>query len=491
MSASTTRACRSRETDRVPLDQPETETVGPIYRLTEKQLEMRSRLRGEKIGAETVRYFLAYGGSRSGKTFFILLELLIRALLAPGSRHLVLRRDAVACKSMIGGDTLPKVYRMHCPELAEEWSYGEHYNKTEGRFILPNKSEIVLAGLNDRNIDRILGSEYASIYICEASEIGYASFETVLSRLAQVVQRRVDHREIGRLFQRVFVDLNPTTSAHWTYRLWVDGVEPETERPLPRPEQYAYVVANPVDNAENLDPAYIESLDNLSPALRRRFRDGSYQADAPDALFKRGWIRRKMQDYPEMRRIVVALDPAATARAGSSETGIVVAGIDINRMCYVLADLSDRLRPEEWARRAVAAYREWEADCIVGEVNNGGDMIEAAVRAAEVADGVEHHLRARYKEVRATRGKVIRAEPITGLYEQGRVYHCGEFVRLEDQMCSVTLDFDAKQEGWSPDRMDALVWALTELHGPMTKRASRVSTRPEPRGRAADGWMGA
>jgi hypothetical protein len=152
---------------------------------------------------------------------------------------------------------------------------------------------------------------------------------------------------------------------------------------------------------------------------------------------------------------VVAIDPAATSEEDSDETGIVVAGeIPSDPPHYdVLEDASDIYTPDEWAKTAVRLYYQWEADRIVGEANNGGDMIEAVLRH------VDPNLS--YKKVTATRGKAVRAEPISALYEQHRVHHVGVLGSLEDQMVT----WNPKTDDKSPDRVDALVWALTELSG--------------------------
>jgi predicted phage terminase large subunit-like protein len=158
---------------------------------------------------------------------------------------------------------------------------------------------------------------------------------------------------------------------------------------------------------------------------------------------------------PELTRIVVAIDPAVSSDEHADETGIVVAGKNAEGHGYVLADLSGRYTPTEWARAAVAAYRTHKADRIVAEVNNGGEMVEATLRIVD--PGVA------FTAVHAARGKVARAEPVAALYEQGRVHHLGAFPALEDQMCAFVHDFDRAAAGYSPDRVDALVWALTEL----------------------------
>ncbi len=161
------------------------------------------------------------------------------------------------------------------------------------------------------------------------------------------------------------------------------------------------------------------------------------------------------RNLPDLVRIVVAIDPATTSGEEADETGIIVAGKDANGHGYVLADSSGRYPPTEWARIAIALYRRHKADRIVAEVNNGGDMVEATIRMVDP--------NVSYAAVHATRGKIVRAEPIAALYEQGRGHHVGAFEALESQMCAFTTDFDRASAGYSPDRVDALVWAFTEL----------------------------
>ena len=155
-----------------------------------------------------------------------------------------------------------------------------------------------------------------------------------------------------------------------------------------------------------------------------------------------------------MTRVVVAIDPAVTSGDEADETGIVVAGKDKNGHGYVLADISGRYPPTEWARLAITAYATHRADRIVAEVNNGGDMVGATLRMVDPNVAFA---------VRASRGKVVRAEPVAALYQQGRVHHIGTFPQLEDQMTNFTSDIDRAAAGYSPDRVDALVWAFSEL----------------------------
>ena len=211
------------------------------------------------------------------------------------------------------------------------------------------------------------------------------------------------------------------------------------------------------ENRANLAPAFINEIIRRYAGTRlgRQELQAEMLDDAPGALWKRDRIEEtRVAKAPQLTRIVVAIDPAATSGEDADETGILACGLGVDGHGYVLDDLSGRMKPDEWARRAVGAYKSHEADRIVAEVNNGGEMVEATVRTVD--ENVP------FKAVHASRGKVIRAEPVSALYEQGRVHHVGAFPTLEDQMCAFAADFD-RSRGGSPDRLDALVWALTEL----------------------------
>jgi phage terminase large subunit-like protein len=188
-------------------------------------------------------------------------------------------------------------------------------------------------------------------------------------------------------------------------------------------------------------------------------RHAEVRDDVLGALWSRALIEQMRwpvnKPVPGLIRIVVAIDPAVSSDEDSDETGIIVAGKDDNGHGYVLADLSGRYPPTEWARAAIAAYRQHKADRIVAEVNNGGEMVEATLRMLDP--------NVSYAAVRASRGKVIRAEPVAALYEQFRIHHLGAFPQLEDQMCGFSSDFDRRTAGYSLDRVDALVWTFTEL----------------------------
>jgi phage terminase large subunit-like protein len=206
------------------------------------------------------------------------------------------------------------------------------------------------------------------------------------------------------------------------------------------------------DNAANLDPILLAELIAKygGTTLGRQELEGEILTDVPGALWRREIIEAlRRPQAPELVRIVVAIDPSATSSESSDEAGIVVAGVDQRGDGWVLADYSLRASPIEWARTAVDAFHVHKADRVVAETNNGGEMVAQILRTLDPTIA--------YRGVTASRGKQTRAEPISALYEQGRVRHAGTFEHLEDQMCQW-------QPGdKSPDRMDALVWALTDL----------------------------
>jgi len=186
--------------------------------------------------------------------------------------------------------------------------------------------------------------------------------------------------------------------------------------------------------------------------LGRQELEAEWLDDVPGALWQRSQIdATRVKVAPDLARVVVAIDPAVTSGEDSDETGIVVCARGVDGRGYVLADRSCRLTPDGWARRASTAYAQFSGDRVIAEVNNGGDLVERVIRT------VDRQLP--YKAVRASRGKLTRAEPIAALYEQGKMSHVGAFPELEDQLCQYTPD---GYEG-SPDRLDALVWGFTEL----------------------------
>lgn len=235
-----------------------------------------------------------------------------------------------------------------------------------------------------------------------------------------------------------------------------------------------------LDNAANLAKNTIKQLYDRygNTRLGRQELEGEILGDIPGALWSPSMVedtRIRTDDLPEeLERVIVAVDPAASSEEGADEHGIVVVGMardpDGYARGYVLEDASLRGRPEEWAKAAVRMYRKWSADRIIAEKNNGGEMVESVIKSVDRSVPV--------KLVHASRGKVVRAEPISALYEQGRIHHVGMFDKLEDQMFSFSVDLVRNSSEGSPDRVDALVWGLTELFDKITARSRRRGSGP-------------
>ena len=209
------------------------------------------------------------------------------------------------------------------------------------------------------------------------------------------------------------------------------------------------------DNADNLSPHVLKQLTDRYAGTRlgRQELDAELLLDTEGALWSREQLDKlRVKSVPELTRTIIAIDPAMSCTANSDETGIVAAARGSDGKLYVLSDWSGRFAPDAWAERAIMLYNDMRAQMIVAEVNAGGELVERILRqkAPQVL----------FKPVRALRNKVERALPIAALYEQGRVHHVGSLALLEDQMCRFTSENKSSE---SPDRVDALVWALTEL----------------------------
>lgn len=417
-----------------------------------------------RLLASAASNIMLRGGSRSGKTFILCRAIVQRAINAPGSRHVIFRLRFNHAKTSIWADTMPKVIKLCFPALRVR------FDKTDFYVELPNGSQIWIAGLDDKErVEKILGAEYATLYFNESSQIPWGSIETAMSRLAQNVTLAPEiAAATGRthLALKAYFDCNPPSKLHWSYQLFRAKVRPGTKEALPNPDDYAEMKINPDDNRDNLPPKYFEILDSMSAAKRLRFKDGEWASEVNGALWSLedrtaedgrtmpGLDTLRVADAPEMRRVVVAVDPSGTKGDGGGDNiGIVVAGLGVDGHGYVFEDATCQLSPEGWGRRVVDRFHRWEGDRVVGEANYGGDMVRSTVQASDKSIP--------YRDVKATRGKVVRAEPISALYEQGRVHHVGHFPDLEDQMCNFTAN--GYVGDGSPDRADALVWALTEL----------------------------
>lgn len=406
---------------------------------------------------------LIASGSRSGKTFILIWAIITIALRFPGSRHLVARKHFNHVKGSIWMDTLPKVLSICFPELKGLVKF----NNVDFFLILPNGSEIWCAGLDDKDrVDKILGREYMTIFFNECSEISYDSYTTVKSRLAQSCSYLNDQGQIVWGKNMCFLDENPTSSKHWSKVLFIDKIDPESRAKVKDPTRYAFTYIHPSENTENINKDYIEMLENLPPAKRKRFLDGQFSDGSQNALWDYNCINlARVTNRPHLIRIVVSIDPAVTATDKSDETGIVVRGLGVDRHLYILDDRTGTYKPEEWAARAIEVYDHWNADLIVGEVNNGGDLVEAVIR--QVRANVS------YKKVHATKNKYTRAEPVASLMNMTppKDHIVGELPDLEEEMCN----WEGKTGEASPNRIDASVWGAFELMPDLNPQKQAVS----------------
>lgn len=418
------------------------------FQLTDKQKEQVRK------AASPARHILGYGGSRSGKTFGFCYCVANRALMAPESRHLIARLHNIDVRQAVLLDTWPNMMRKAFPNVDYE------VNRSDQFVRFDNDSEVWFLGLDDKErIEKILGKEYVTIYPNETSQIAYETILTLRTRLAQNV-KKVNGKQMAL---KAYYDLNPTVRSHWSFQEFIEGINPANQQKLPEGSR-AFVQMNPMDNP-NLPKEYLEELDTLPERHRTRFKEGNYLSEVPGTLWPVDGIDAvRVAEAEELTRIVIGVDPSGSDGTGGDIQGIVAVGRGVDSKGYVLEDLSCRLSPAGWARRAVDAYYRWEADCIVAESNYGGAMVESTIK------GIDPNVNV--KLVRASRGKHVRAEPVAALYEkkvngngdvvkEPQVHHVGRFPLMEEQMSAFTTS--GYQGSGSPDRVDALVWALTEL----------------------------
>lgn len=444
-------------------------------KLTARQQEAQAILSGPAT------HLMLFGGSRSGKTFLLVRNVVMRALKAPKSRHAILRFRFNAIKGSVIFDTFPKVMELAFP--------GVHFdiNKTDWFAQFENGSQIWFGGLDDKErTEKILGMEFVTIYLNEASQIPQNSRDIAVTRLAQQVNQEIKGKAPVALRPRMYYDANPPSKVHWTYRLFIEKRDPDTKAGVSNPMDYASFQINPADNVENVSAGYLDTLKNLSQRLQKRFLRGEFADATPNQLFHEEDIDKwRVVDgvLPELVRVVVAVDPSGSDDVDNVDNdaiGIVVAGIGTDGNAYVLEDCTVKAGPGTWGRVATSAYERHSADVVVAEINYGGAMVKQTIQVARP--------RTNYKTVSASRGKVVRAEPFSALYEQGKVRHVGQFNELEDELCAFsTLGYMGDQ---SPNRADALIWALAELFPGLVRATKAEKPKTEHhRVSHAQAWM--
>lgn len=427
-------------------------------KLTKKQEEAQERIAGDAT------HSLLVGGSRSGKTFLYVRNIVMRALKAPGSRHGMFRFRMNHIIASIYLDTFPKVMKICYPGV--EWERHEQ----EKYCTIGDGSEIWFAGLDDKDrTEKVLGMEFATLYFNECSQIPYSSVCIARTRLCQKVEQKIVNKSSSLLKLRAYYDANPPPKNHWTYRQFIEKVDPDTRTPLLNPSDYVAFFINPEDNKDNLSPEYMAQLDALPPKMRKRFRDGQFADATPNALFPDENIDKwRVIDgrVPDFVRVVVAVDPSGSGdidNADNDEIGIIVVALGVDGNAYLIEDDTVKAGPATWGRVATSAYERHSGDCIIGEINFGGAMVQQTIQVARP--------RTPFKPVTASRGKVVRAEPFSALYEEGKVRHVGRFVELENELAGFSTN--GYTGGKSPNRADALIWGLAELFPSIVKGAQK------------------
>lgn len=378
-------------------------------------------------------------------------------------------------------DTFPKVMRLCWPKVEYDLNRSDQYATFE------NGSEFWFGGLDDaERVEKILGNEYVTMAFNECSQIPWNSRNMAITRLAQRVEYKLQGLLPGILPLKAFYDENPPDKGHWSYRLFKLKIDPESKASLPDPDNYACMRINPVDNLQNVGEEYLKTLQSLSGRMQKRFLEGEFREAAPNALFTEELFDKwRVIDsvLPDMLRIIIAVDPSGSDDSDNidnDEIGIVVAGLGMDGNAYVLEDLTCKAGPKTWGSVATTAFDRHRADLIVGEVNYGGAMVKAVIHSARPNTP--------FKAVTASRGKAVRAEPISSLVELGKIRFVGYFASLEDELCAFTTYGYMGER--SPNRADAFVWAMSELFPGMTK-PEPIVTKPlrDIQPRHSESWM--
>lgn len=417
-----------------------------IFHFSEKYIPLFRRPKG-------VRYFIVTGGRGSGKSYAIATAESDEIVNLPVNQNILYLRQ-----------TLTSAHISIIPEFMEKiglLGYDSH--------VFPKKQEIVNLETGSQIYFRGIQSSKGS------NEANLKSIPNIGTVIVDEAQELVDEAAFDRIDlslrsaeirNTVILSLNPTDETLWICRRFFDerGIAEDFNGIDPRYPDTCYIHTTWEDNKNNLSPAFIQLAQSCkveNPEKYKNIFEGFFKREKIDALWKRSSMiepYRISHSTVDFERLVIGVDPAVTSADTSDLTGIVAAGSARNPKTgeleyYVLDDRSLKASPNEWAKAVIALYVDLDADRVVVETNNGGDLVSSLLRNIDPSVSLT--------AVRATRGKILRAEPIAALYERGLVHHVGRFGELEMQMCSFTGDPKEK----SPDRLDALVWALTELAG--------------------------
>lgn len=413
------------------------------------------------------KYCLLYGPSGSAKSFTTLLVIYLRAMAAPGSRHMVFRDTRQNCEQTLFDKTLHEVLDKVFPGAKQQKGFS--ISLSDLSVTLPNGSMIFFNGLDENRGDKVLGDEFATIWFNECNAFAYKQVSQLFSRLRQNITM-VDG---DKLKNKMFFDCNPRWFTDWDYRAFIEKVNPATGDSWEQPDEWQALFMDTIHNQSNLSDDYIPSLKLGTPEDVQRYFTGYWSNSSANSLFTpdkindariakpkksgRDMTARETLDHLKalgisIKQVGVFGDPAVTANKNSDETGICVAAVDDEDHAYILADYSTKDVPDVVCQIIVDAYHEWGASMIVMEKNQGGLWLDAALRKIWKAAPLSF-----VDANRTTGGKQSRAEPVSAQYSRGVVHHVGSFQKLEEQMTQ----FGNKGASKSPDRMDAMVWAVT------------------------------
>jgi len=424
------------------------------FQLTKKQIQAIGLI------SSGAMHIMLYGGSRSAKTFTLIRSIIYRALIAPNSRHLIARFRFNHIKSSVVYDTFPKVMQLCFPDLEY------NLNKSDWFVELPNGSQIWFTGLDDKErTEKILGNEYATIFLNECSQLSYHTRNLLRTRLAQKCPY-IKAGEIKYLRLKMFYDENPPAKGHWTYKLFIEKREPLERLALKNPDNYISLLMNPVDNQENLLDDYLEEFSNYPKRMRDRFYLGLFADETENALWNNTILDKsrvdKIPEGVEIIRVVIAVDPSGASdnpEENNDDIGIGVVYLGSDKIAYVMEDLTLQASPARWGEVVSNAFKKHNADRVVAEMNYGGAMVEHVIKSANP--------NIPYRAVVASRGKMVRAEPVSALHETGKIKLVGRFDELEDELLSSTTNGYTGSR--SPNRLDWFVWAIHELFPGLTQ----------------------
>jgi PBSX family phage terminase large subunit len=390
-----------------------------------------------------IRYVLIEGGRASGKSSAVAL-FLAHCTYKQNYRILFTRYTMTSASDSIIPEFKKKVEWIQC-ENDFYYTANEAINKKTGVNIL-------YRGLKPASLT-------ANSALKSISDVNILVIEEAQECFDEELFNRVDESIRTKDVQNLIIlTLNPQTVDHWIYkRFHKDKTSPDGRR-----DDTLYIKTDYRDNLKNLDETYIKNIEKIKVNNSLQYNNtylGEWIEQRENALFNRSMIKKACEDLEltsyekngEYLRIVIAIDPAVTSNKNSDETGMVVCAEREGDRYIILEDYSGRYTPNEWGTKAVELYEKYNADCVVCEVNNGGDMVPQIIRNLDSSVNV--------KTVRATRGKVLRAEPIASLYSNDKVKHIQSFPKLEQQM----INYTGEKHQSSPDRLDALVWGLTIL----------------------------